>query len=243
MNSLETLKYHFKTFHFTGALPPPEQTVFHKIWSWIFFLIVGVLFPFSQILSIFFAKSINEMVDRLIITSSAVVVVAKGLNLYTKCQQLMDFFAILRLLDREITETRHINQFNKVIRDAHRLYYLFLYPFIATCVLLVFQTIYSRPEIRLWSSTFTYPFEWAQDVCIYVGGLFFQGIANTSMVIFAVSVDTYGVILIHVVTSHIKVLNESLEQLGAKYSHFQSKQAINELIYYCKVYENILRYE
>lgn len=243
MDSLLALKYHFKTFSLFGVWlkNEAENSRLYHFWTVIIFIVLGVLFPLSQIVNIIFVNSVTEMVDRSVITSSVVVVVIKALNLYANRKRLTELLNQLTDLDGEINELSHIQHINLAIKFGHRLYFTFLYPYISTCVLLVFQTIYSRPEIRLWSSTYEYPFEWAHQTHIYVIGLFIQGIANTCVVIFAVAADTYGVVLIHLLSKHIVILQDRLECLGQN-ANQSANEHYNELIFCCNVYEWILKY-
>ncbi|XP_055322119.1 odorant receptor 33a-like [Sitodiplosis mosellana] len=180
------------------------------------------------------------MVDRSVITSSVVVVVVKAIALFTTRKGLNEFLEIIKSLDSEIHDESHIFQMNKTIKIGHRLYISYLYPYISTCVLLVFQTIYSKPETRMWSSTYAYPFKWAQRTNVYVGGLFLQGIANTCIVLFAVAADTYGVVMLQILSTHIDILQDRLKCLGQA-KELSSDEHFNQLISGCKTYENILR--
>lgn len=243
MDSSKALKYHLKIFRLAGVWPEAASKYFlaYHIWTFFVILLLGILFPFSQILNIFFADSITEMVDRSVITSSVVIVVVKALNLYTKRRELNEFFEIMKELDDEIQEEYQIQRMKSAIKISHQLFFAYFYPYISTCVLLVFQTIYSRPAIRLWSSTYAYPFDWAQKTKVYVIGLFIHGIANTCIVIFAVAADTYGAVLIHILSTHIDILQHRLTELG-KNKKFSDKEHFDQLIYCCKAYESILRY-
>lgn len=243
MDSTKSLKYQLKTFRILGAWKKPSKfSIFYTIWTMILFVIVGFLFPLSQILSIFFASSISEMVDRMVITSSVVIVVVKAINVYTKQEKLQEFFHVIKRLDKKITEEAHIAQFNEIIKFSQQMYFSFFYSFLSTCVVLVFQTIYSKPSRRLWSSTYSYPYEWAQHPYVYVGGLFFQGIANTIVVLFAVSTDTYVAIFNHVLAGHIDVLNDRLQHLGDKeFAVDADKYHYDELVQCCRIYRDILR--
>lgn len=205
------------------------------------FFILGILFPISLILNFFFVDSIIEMVDRSVITSSVIVVVLKALNLYATRSGFDEFLKIIKILDGEIHEESHIFQMNATIKLSHQLYFCYLFPYVSTCGLLAFQTLFSAPANRLWQSTYSYPFKWAQNNQIYTSGLFIQGFANTCIVFFAVAADTYGVILIHILSTHINILQERLKILG-KPKHFTAEDNFNQLIYCCKIYENILRY-
>lgn len=242
MDSSKALIFHFKTFRVTGVWPKEStsRSLLYNIWTVLVLIVLGFLFPITQILNIFFAHSVTEMVDRLVITSSVVVVVLKGMAIYSTRKGLNEFFEIIKGLDSEIHDDSQILQMNKTIKIGHQLYFSYLYPYISTCVLLVFQTIYSKPETRMWSSTYAYPFEWAQRTNIYVGGMFAHGIANTCIVIFAVAADTYGVILLEIISTHIDILQERLKHLGnAKELH--DDEHFNQLICCCKSYESILR--
>lgn len=224
-----------------GFWPMPTRfRVFYYMWTMLIFITIGTLFPISQIVNIFFAKSVTEMAERMVITSSVIVVAAKAFILYINRKGLDDLLQLLKDLDGEIQERSHINQLNSAVKLGRQMYIAYLFPYISTCVLLVFQTIYSRPENRMWSSTYAYPFEWAQRPAVYVSGLFIHGFSNTSIVIFALAVDTYGVILIHIVTTHIVILQERLQLLGKNRSLSDAEQ-YNQLVYCCKLYEKILK--
>ncbi|XP_031621607.1 odorant receptor 33a-like [Contarinia nasturtii] len=179
------------------------------------------------------------MVDRSVITSSIITNVVKALNLYATRSGLNEFLMVIKGLDAEIHDESHIFKMNATIKLGHQLYFWYLGPYVSTCVLLVFQTIFSSPVNRMWQSTYSFPFEWAQQHQIYTSGLFIQGFANTCSVIFAVAADTYGVILIQILSTHIKILHERLEILGT----LRHEKNFNKLIYCCKIYENILSCE
>lgn len=242
MDSSKALKFHIKTFRVAGVWPSEtsSRSLLYDIWTVLVLIVLGFFFPISQILNIFFAHSIMEMVERLVITSSVVVVVLKGMAIYSTRKGLNEFFEINKGLDSEIRDDSQILQMNKTIKIGHQLYFSYLYPYISTCVLLVFQTIYSKPESRMWSSTYAYPFEWAQQTNIYVGGMFVHGIANTCIVIFAVAADTYGVILLQILSTHIDILQERLKFLGYA-KELCDDEHFNQLICRCKSYESILR--
>lgn len=243
MDSLVALKYHFRTFFLFGlwSKNQAENSHLYHFWTALVFFVFGIFFPLSQIVNVFFVNSVTEMVDRSVITSSVVVVVIKALNLYANRKKLTELLNQLKDLDGEINELSHIQHLNSAIKIGHRIYFTFFYPYILTCVLLVFQTFHSRPEIRLWSSTFAYPFEWAHQTNVYISGLFIQGIANTCVVIFAVAADTYGVVLIQLLSMHIVILHERLECLGQNVNQ-STNEHFSELIFCCSVYERILRY-
>lgn len=243
MDSSVALKYHLKTFHLAGVWPnvSSKYSILYHSWTLFIFLVLGLLFPLSQILNIIFADSIIEMVDRSVITSSVVVVVIKALNLYIKRKELDDFFSEIKKLDIEIQEESQVQQISTAIKISHKLFFSYLYPYISTCVLLAFQTIYSRPAIRMWSSTYAYPFDWSQKTEIYVTGLFIQGICNTCIVIFAVAADTYGAVLIHILSTHIDILQDRIKKLG-KNKNNGDKEPFEQLIFSCKSYESVLRY-
>lgn len=139
------------------------------MWTIFVLLILGILFPLTQILNIFYAGSVMEMVDRSVITSSIVIVVVKAINLYATRKGLNELFYVIKGLDGEIHDECHILYMNATIKLGHQLYFTYLCPYISTCVLLLFQTIFSMPENRMWSSTYGYPFEWAHNEYIYLG--------------------------------------------------------------------------
>lgn len=242
MDSSKALKYHFKTFTFVGLWPKSSirYPFLYIFWAVIVWLILGIFYPLSLILNLIFAESIFEMAERLVITSSVVVLVIKAINLISNRNGLRQLFVQLKELDDGISDELHVAEMQSVIQISHRLYFSFLCSYISTCVLLVFQAIFSKPETRMWSSTYSYPYDWAHLSYVYVSGIFFQGISNHCIVVFAVAADTYGVILIHILAAHINILHSRLERLG-KCVRQSGREQYYDLIYCCKVYEKILR--
>lgn len=241
MDSSKALKYNLRTFTFVGLWPLKSlrYPFLYNFWAVIVWLILGILYPCTLILSLFFADSIYEMAEHLVLTSSVVVLVIKAINLLLNRKELRQLFGQLEELDGDIREEPHVAQMQALILMSHRLYFSFLCPYIFTCVLLVFQAIFSSPETRMWSSTYSYPFDWAHFTYIYVSGIFFQGICNFFIVFFAVAADTYGVILIYILVAHIDILHRRLERLGKCY-HKAGSEPYGDLIYCCKAYEKIL---
>lgn len=243
MDSAEAIKYQLITFRIFGTWQKPSKfSIFYTIWTLTLFIFVGILFPLSIMLSVVFSNSISEMVDRMAIASSVIVVIVKAINVYKEQKKLEEFFHVAERLDKEITENDHISMFNGMLRFSQQIYFTFFYSFLSAWSMLVFQAIYSRPSSRLWSSTYSYPYEWAHHPYVYAGGLFFQGISNACIVIFSISTDTYVAVLNNVLAGHISILNNRLKRLGHTEVKVDSeKYHYEELVRCCRIYQDILR--
>lgn len=246
MDSLELLRNHINTFKLFGLWPyfQLKPSLWYRLWSFITFITIGILFTLSLILSVFYSSSVDKIVDNLIITSSVVVVILKGINLFVNKSKLLELFQLLHRIDSQIHEEKHLSKFSIIFRDCRYLYTAYLYTFMPTVIMLIFQVIFSRPERRMWNSTYLYPYDWAKDPYAYYGGIVFQGISNCCVCYFAISVDTYGIILIKILEGYVEILCDRVQKLGKKdvLAMVPTHLLYSDLINCCKSYENLLRY-
>lgn len=218
-----------RPFELFGIWPKRPSHPLYHIWTLIIFLIVGIAFPLSQLINCFFVDSIEAFVGILLVTSTVTVVVIKSVIIYKKRTKLMKILKILKNLDADVHETDHIEIVNLVLRQCKKIYFLFLFIYVFACVILTFQVCLVPPEYRMWPSTILYPYKWAKIHTIYIGGIVFQGIANTLICIFSGSGDTYGIILSNILVAHIQIFCKKLEKLEEE-----------QIVKCCKIYEDIL---
>lgn len=244
MDSRKVLKWHIRVFKFCGLWPPEDGSILYNIWVVLFTLAVNIGFPLSQLICVLYVDSVNAAVDHLVITSTVIMAVIKGLNVLAKKKTFVELLRLMERLDETVKPEEHENIFKRKFRDSNRLLSLFCINYIGSWTCVAIQVVMSEPEHRLWSSTYLYPNEFLHQSSIYLGGMIFQSISNLLLVFVDIVVDTYGASLLHVLGGHIDVLSQRLQALGqgckkdGDYCH--QKELLVEL---CKKYLLMIRFE
>lgn len=241
MDSRLVLKWHIRVFKLCGLWPPEDGSILYSIWIVIFTLAVNIGFPISQLICVLWVDSVNAAVDHLVITSTVIMAVVKGLNVLAKKKTFVELLRLMNELDATVTSEEHDKIFKQKFRVSDGLLLLFCANYIGSWTCVAIQVIMSSPAHRLWSSTYLYPSEFLHDHRIYFGGIIFQSISNLLLVFVDIVVDTYGASLLHVLSGHIEVLGRRFQELRQNGSQ-ANKQHEKTLIDLCKKYLLIIRF-
>lgn len=215
-----------------------HSSICYNIRTILVLLLIGITFPVSQISGIFFMTTLNQVVECLIILSSVIVVILKGINLYTQQNKMLELLRSIEKTEKSIILPSHQDKFKEIFRSCRRIFNSYMIGYMFTIFSLVLQAIFSSRDKRSWSSTYIFPYDFAQRSDVYFGVLVFQGLSNICVCLFAVAADTYGVVFTQILVGHVDVLGARLSQLG------RSKDSIllyKEIIDCCKSYITILR--
>lgn len=244
MDSQRVLKWHLRAFKLCGLWPPENGSFLYNIWIVIFISIVNIGFPISQLVCVLWVDSVDAAVDNLIITSSVVMVVVKGLDVLAKKKTFVELLRLMMELDATVTFEEYERILKQKFLHSDRLLLLFCVTYIGAWSCIVIQVIMSDPVHKLWSSTYLYPNEFLHRRDIYVGGIIFQATSNLFVVLLGIFVDTYGAILLQILGGHIEILSENFQALGEDCTEAQQYEHQGRvLIDLCKKYLLIIRFE
>ncbi|XP_055304753.1 odorant receptor 33a-like [Sitodiplosis mosellana] len=204
---------------------------------------VNIGFPVSQLVCILWVDSVNAAVDHLIITSTVIMAIIKGLNVLAKKKTFVELLRLMKELDATVTTEEYECVFKRKFLVSDGLLLLFCANYIGSWSCVAIQVIMSHPANRLWSSTYLYPSEFLHQCGIYLGGIIFQAISNLLLVFVDIVVDTYGASLLHILGGHIEILSQHLQALGKGCNNIEEfRQQEPILIELCKKYLLIIRY-
>lgn len=217
MDTLKLLRPHKFLFKFFGIWLQERNLLSFLHVSIAFYLITLVLI-FTLFTSILFVSSKKQAIDNLIVSSSSVLALLKGIVFHLNYSKNLQIFKSIQKLDKDIewrsqTETSIIA---RVIRAATLLFRIFAATYISAWISLLIQNILGSSEKVFWSSTALYPGEISQDRVLYWVVLIFQGLSNLELVFLVFSFDTYGFIITMILSAHFDVLTERLRNLGSK---------------------------
>lgn len=238
MDSLRVLKHQIIVFDVCGVWPP-ENSPCSYYWKTIIFSLT-LLFPISQLACVFYVDSINEMVDHLIITSSCAMTLIKGYNIIAQRKHFTVLFKILKKMDKETEQFDYKPIFMPIFKDCRRLFRTFVGAYLTAWGFVLLQVLWSSPAKRLWPSTHIFPSEFLHKPSVYYGVIVFQAFSNFCFCVLNACIDTYGPILLYILSGHLHVLSIRMQSLGhTKIDESQEKL----LIQYCMNYVLFLRWE
>lgn len=228
MDSLKVLKYHVNIFKVFGLWPTQTTSIWYTFYSYAVIILILIGFPGTLLVSVIFVNSLNQIVDNLVITSSLAMAGLKGINVLIQRKNIRKLFVIIQRLDAECDSSK-INFFDDIFKESKILLKLFMYAYLLAYTCLGSQSVWSKKGQGLWSSTYFLPFQFADNQLLYNIVFVHQAISNCIICIIDAAVDTYGVILCHILGGHIDVLGSRLKSLGYYPKCTNTNRIVNDI--------------
>lgn len=241
MSSQELLKWHIRIFKLCALLPPEKPSTLHRFHLISFCIFIYIAFPLSELTSALFVKSTAAVVDRLILTSSNVLVATKSFNLLFKRKRFTEILRINNKLEETALQKERLNILSPIFKQSDFIFWFFGINYFGCWVFVFLQVLISGPELRIWSSTYFYPVEILHHPLIYFGGIVFQDIASFFHMS-SIALDTYGASLIATLTGHITILCQRFQTMGHSTDRGAKYHEKQELIGLCERYILITKY-
>lgn len=245
MSTADIFKYHIFMFRVCGIWPNEKGGWLYDCWSVIFYVIVAIGFPLSQLVCVFFVDSVDGVVENLLLVNTCATAAVKGVNLYIQKRKLVQLFSILDKLDENtpIERKKYEEIFEPLIKSGNRISLMFAAAYGTSWTILALQLFLVSADKRGWSSTYLYPEGFFHMPIIYVGGSIYQATSNLFFCFLDAALDTYAVIFMNILIGHIEVMKIQLQQFTADDSPQNRSRQYQSLIRLCEYYKSILRYE
>lgn len=236
------VKPHVFFLRITGAWPSKNRSFLYIMLTIAYFSLIGILFPMSQFINIFYAVSIDEAMDFSFLSVACWGPAFKMFVMYSQQENIRKLF---RMHEDMMRGNRSDELFSQITRNNVNMFKFFLSLYLATWAAVVIQIIFSKPENGAWASTSHLPHEFAKDATVYLTVLVYQIIGNFSIIIWTAIVDTYPIALIILTCGHVSDLKTRLRNLGKEYPLRvdKDKKFYDEVIDCCKRYEQSLRFD
>lgn len=228
----------------TGFWPPKKKSFLYDMLSFIYFVFIGVVFPLTLFLNIFFAESIDEAMNYLFISITCWNSAFKAAVIYSQRENIRKLFHMhADMLRGGSSESdRH---FDQIARTNVNMYKYFQILYCSAWIAKVIQTVLSKPENRVWASTSHMPYKFAQNHTVYISGLLYQITCGLVIVIWTAVEDTYTIALMTMACGHVTQLKARSKILGTKYPAGvdRDRYFYMEVIDCCKRYVSCLRFD
>lgn len=231
-------------FHYSGMWPPLNKSILYDTYTFILFCLLGVTFPITQFMNMFYVNSVEAVIDHFFISITCLNGTFKAINIYVQQKNIRQIFAMHREMLRESDENdpEERVRFANVTKMNMRIFRFFISLYFTTWSTIVLQVVLSKPQNRLWPSTYNLPYDWARDEQLYLWLLVYQGFSNMIFAIWIGLEDTFPVILMLMLCGHVDRLTKRLQRLGQRRSVVESRNEQN-LRYYEELKNCTLYYE
>lgn len=193
-----------------------QQNIYSRLHSSLFFFI-AIGFIATLFTSILFVGSMKQAVDNLIVSSSTILALIKGIIFYRNHSKHIQIYEILEQLDNDIDANSQVelNIMKRVTRFSTILFRAYGTCYMIAWLVLAIQSVFESDEKVFWSSTAFWPGEIWQNRAIYWIIFAFQAFANLILVILVFTVDTYGIILAIISNGYVDIISTRLRKLGS----------------------------
>lgn len=223
----------------TGMWPTANDSRWYICLTIGMFVSIGIVFPMSLFVNVFFVKSLERTIDQLFLSLSCWCAIFKIAVIYWRRDIIRELLHMHTVLSGDMKDRdRH----NRTIRVNYRVHAFFVGLYFCCLIIFVVQSVYSKPDEAVYSSTEHWPS--IQHRAVYLIVLIYQVVANFCGLFWASLEDAFYIALINVVGSHLVELKERLKALGHELTYgAESRNSLfyKHLIECCERYENCLR--
>lgn len=233
-------------FRYAGIWRPFQNSYRYTLLTIVWFIAIGLLLPFTQFINLYYCRSIEKMVDHFLMSVTCLNGTFKAINVYWQQKNIRKLFELHEIM---------LNKYNKKYDDGEAfarirknniiILRVFVSLYVTTWALSGLQVIFTKPDNRLWPSTYNIPYEIFNGPKLYLIVLIYQGFAISIFSVWVAFEDTYPVILILLLCGHVDRLKNRLENLGTRYDD-QKQDVIaygNDKLYYHELIECCVYYE
>lgn len=244
----QDLKPHIICFRISGMWPPVLTSHSYNLLSILCIIFIGIGFPFTELMNIFFVDSVSKIIDHCLISSTVVSGTVKGVNLYVQQSKLRKIFRLHKdMMARYANGAAEKEKFQNITKHNLEIHNFFLYSYLTGSAGVALQVLLSNPESRLFASTYLLPYAFASQPLVYLTVIFYQNFCSFLFSIYNAVLDTYPVILILILCGHMDILQNRLMSLKAHKPKKTGKQDTKMIDldkeYYDELKECILYYE
>lgn len=232
------LQSHVFEMRISGFWPTVDDSRYYKWLTIGMFLFVGVIFPLSLFVNMFFVASVLEAINHFFLSMTHSSTIFKMCIIYWQRERIRELFRINVGLSHGAEYT------NQIARTNVRLHTLFTLLYGGSCCGLITQSILSRRGEGVLPSTSLYPFDFVQRREIYSIFLVYQCFSNTCCALLATTPEGFYVGLMNQACGHLIDLKNRLKNLGTQINgHNADRDAVfyRDAIDCCKRYEHCLR--
>lgn len=207
------MKFYKLSWHFLGlwSLPIQHSRRRYKVYSILANFTTLIIFNTGIVLSLLIAKSIDEIIDTLLVAASSLTAIIKVILFVTSRRDIVNLFEIMKRLEAiSVIDSRE----RSILLDAQRksalttIFFACSSGFVISIIML--NSIYKWD--LMWPSL--YPINWQSNYIWYIVAMIFQLVCTIFIAAMTVSVDMWRAAAFFLLAGFFDVLRGRLQRLG-----------------------------
>lgn len=221
-----------------GEWPMVDDSRWYKWLTIAFFTSVGILYPLSMFVNLFFVNSMREVIETLFISFTCCATAIKAAIIYWRRDIIQELFHIHE--DRLCGLRSNVVNNYQVARMNLRVHTILTFLYHSSIYSGLIQIMVLEPEKCFCTSTSRFPYEFAQQRTVYSAVLVYQLLNGLGAIIWVAMQDALAFAFINTVCGHVAQLKERLQRLGRENDDWLFYKNLAEC---CQYYEDCLRFD
>lgn len=173
-----------------------------------------IVFPLFIAFQLFFANSLKEIIEILLILPTAMVGI-KAILIHINRRKLLCVFDVLEQMDKfVIKSSAHCAIVHEQLKGSRLLVFLLSAEYYTSVLSQFCLAVMAHERLFMWAMPSWHPFDYQHNAWIYYALLSYQMLASSFIAFTSSSMDVYGLALYKVLGAHVDILGLKLKNLG-----------------------------
>lgn len=235
------LKPHVFLMRAMGLLPSANtSSPLYKCLTLTTLISLGIFYPLSLFVNLFYANSIQDVIDQAFISLTSWTVAFKAAVIYQQRDHIRQLFQIDADLSRECDRPKaaHVARINSIAYVFHTVAYTM------TSFMFLVQVFVIGPEKSPYPSTARMPYAFAANRNVFWVGMTLQAVSYLVLCVLAAMEDSLYIALINIICGHVAEMKDRLKMMGMKGAADADRNSLffADLRECCRRYEDCLRW-
>lgn len=222
-----------------GLWPSADASRWYKYLTIAYFSFVGIVFPLSQLVNMFFVHTILQAMDSMFISFASWATTCKAAVIYWRRDHIRQLFC----LNANIAHNGNSGMAQRATHTNINVQIILAALYLVTWFFGVIQSVVVKRVNAMLPSTAHWPYDIVHEGNVYWPGLVLQSVTSGVFIVSVATMDAFYIASITMTCGHIAQLKERLRNLGTVDVRGDNSELrfYKDFIDCCHRYENCLR--
>lgn len=213
MKSCQVMDFHLRAWKMCGLWHKTDDPRWYVVYASIVWVTCFVIFPCIIALQLFFAESLSEFIEILLILPTSMVAI-KGVLIIINHSKLQTLFDLMDKMDAAVQRDEHRAIVQTQINGSQFLLYLLSGEYFCSMTANLLIALLSIDRALLFAMPRFWPFDYKNNDTMYYFVIGYQLVACSVIAFTSLSMDVYGLALYKILGAHLDVLGNKIAMVG-----------------------------
>lgn len=213
MLSRQVMNFHLRAWKICGLWHQNDDSRLYVVYASIVWGSCFLIFPCVIALQLFFAESLSEFIEILLILPTSMVAI-KGVLVIMNHSKLLTLFDLMDKMDAAVKLNEHRAIVQTQINGSRFLLYLLSGEYTCSMIANLLIVFLSTNRALLFAMPRFWPFDYKNNDSSYYFVIGYQLIACSVIAFTSSSMDVYGLALYKILGAHVDVLGNKIAMVG-----------------------------